>query len=675
MKKVLLISIWLLQIIGVTAQTITLTFTGKDAQNKIVPLNRVVIANQTRDWQHTIYYPDTNLTMGITGIDNPIGSNNDSPIRLSKNVPNPFDGISEFSLQLFEPGVISMEVYDLSGKMVTTYQGKLPVGVHTFKVLLNTAQSYLLTARLGGNIATIKMVNNGNAGENAIRYVGQGGSCPSIVDLKSDSKGTTNKPFAKGDKMTYIGYATINGVEYTSQIIEKNQMTSENIGLTFNDPGQPWPCGTKIADIDGNTYNTVLIGEQCWMKENLKTTKYADGFPISQGTHSSDEEPYWYYPNDEASNKSAYGLLYTWPTVVRGTSVDVPCEQGICPTGWHVPSNKEWNELFDYVERKSEYGCGGDNEAIAKALASTTGWTNITNTCAIGDNPSSNNATGFSAVPAGKGNGSSFSDFRATAAFWSASQYSYYDQLYPYVHYLQYHNAYVTNTWTYSDNGFSVRCVRGDGTYSKPCPTSLKDVEGNEYSTVKLGKQCWMKENLRTTKYADGTTISQGGSTSTTVAYWYYPNGDSSNKLTYGLLYNFYAVMHGSSTSISWIGEQGICPEGWHVPSSDEWLMLEDYVAEQFASGETAKALASTTGWEPCDSGPGYRPLYNNRSGFNAFPAGCRSGASYEYEYFGEATYFWSGLGLCWYIGHCNNRIKTTSWSDYCGLSVRCLQD
>ena len=115
------------------------------------------------------------------------------------------------------------------------------------------------------------------------------------------------------------------------------------------------------------------------------------------------------------------------------------------------------------------------------------------------------------------------------------------------------------------------------------CGTStLTDIDGNTYNTVQIGNQCWMKENLRTTKYANGTSISQGNNTSTTTAYWYYPNNNSSNMSTYGLLYNWKAVMGSSSSSnANPSGVQGVCPTGWHVPSRDEWIQLINYVRSQ----------------------------------------------------------------------------------------------
>jgi uncharacterized protein (TIGR02145 family) len=109
-------------------------------------------------------------------------------------------------------------------------------------------------------------------------------------------------------------------------------------------PGSP-----TITDIDGNLYNTVLIGGQCWMKENLKTIKYRNGIQIeypgddNYAWDSNTSGAYAWYNND-VSNKDSYGALYNW-YAVNNTN-------GLCPTGWHVPSDDEWSELIVYIKEQ-----------------------------------------------------------------------------------------------------------------------------------------------------------------------------------------------------------------------------------------------------------------------------------------------------------------------------------
>ncbi len=108
----------------------------------------------------------------------------------------------------------------------------------------------------------------------------------------------------------------------------------------------PWICGTStITDSDGNIYNTVLIGTQCWMKENLATTKYNNSIDIPLVTDGSawaalTTPAYCWYNNDQATYAATYGALYNWYTVNTGN---------LCPTGWHIPNNDEWQVLTDFI--------------------------------------------------------------------------------------------------------------------------------------------------------------------------------------------------------------------------------------------------------------------------------------------------------------------------------------
>jgi len=155
---------------------------------------------------------------------------------------------------------------------------------------------------------------------------------------------------------------------------------------------------------------------------------------------------------------------------------------------------------------------------------------------------------------------------------------------------------------------------------------SMTDIDGNTYKTVTIGTQTWMAENLKVTKYNDGTNIpnvtddTEWGNL-TTGAYCNY-NNDQSNVATYGRLYNWYAVNTGK-----------LCPTGWHVPSDAEWTTLEDYlIANGYnydgttIDNKIAKAMASSSGWESYSEvgviGNDDYPEKQNASGFTALPGG-----------------------------------------------------
>ena len=436
------------------AQTVTLTFTGRYGTNQYARLNIVFITNLTKGWQEDIYWPDTTLTMqNGTGSGESVANGG---FALSQNNPNPFSCTTDVNLTVADAGAVTLEIVDGNGKTVGTHRARPEIGTHQFRVSLSAAGTYVMTARQNGKTSSIKMVCNSGGNANGIDYLGM------VQTITYVLKSTTNNPFNFGDMMEYVGYATINGTEVESQRITQAQGASQTFVLQFdvaqvNLDGQPCPGTPTLTDRDGNTYNTVLIGTQCWMKENLRTTKYADGTSISQGSSTSTTTAYWYYPNNNSSNKPTYGLLYNWKAVMRNSSSSSSNPsgvQGICPTGWHVPSDAEWTQLTDYVSSQSEYVCGSDNRYIAKALAGTTGWSSSTRTCAVGNTPSQNNSTGFSALPAGSYYGDYY-DFGNQTFFWSATggdeaYYLWVNYCIPEV-YPDYYNK---------DLGYSVRCLR-----------------------------------------------------------------------------------------------------------------------------------------------------------------------------------------------------------------------
>lgn len=219
--------------------------------------------------------------------------------------------------------------------------------------------------------------------------------------------------------------------------------------------------------------------------------------------------------------------------------------------------------------------------------------------------------------------------------------------------------------------------------------SKAKDVEGNEYSTLKLGDQCWMKENLRTHHFSDGTAITLNRTSySSTIPQCHYPGNDSANVAVYGMLYNWLAVMNGASTSNSNPSRvQGVCPDGWHVPSMAEWTQLTDYVSSQsqYVCGDTniniVKALCSTEGWvgiNPSNCAPSYNPSLNNATGFSVLPAGFfRGGTVFNV---GHLSALWLSTSdangpLSPYFSTNAYHAVTNSYSNYTGLSVRCVRD
>lgn len=122
--------------------------------------------------------------------------------------------------------------------------------------------------------------------------------------------------------------------------------TFDDVNISFVASAfQPCPGTPTITDIDGNMYNTIQIGSQCWMAENLKTTVYNNGTTIpnisGNGDWSNDTTGAYIWYDNDISWKDSYGALYNWHATVDTNS--------LCPTGWHVPTNDEWTALTDFI--------------------------------------------------------------------------------------------------------------------------------------------------------------------------------------------------------------------------------------------------------------------------------------------------------------------------------------
>ena len=228
MKRIFTFSLLTLITFCAVAQNITLTFTGRDDNSRHMQLNRVVVINHTQGWQETLIWPDTTLTMqkniGIA----PVGANDYSPLRISQNNPNPFNGTTDVMLTTDKDGVVTMEITDMNGRVVeTVHAPSLQAGTHHFRITMARMGTYVLTAHQNGNTSSIKMLCNEGNGKNQINYLG-------VETVHAPSLQSQRNTPAPGDIMEYVGYATLNGTEVESQRIVKMQNDSQILTLLFD---------------------------------------------------------------------------------------------------------------------------------------------------------------------------------------------------------------------------------------------------------------------------------------------------------------------------------------------------------------------------------------------------------------------------------------------------------
>jgi uncharacterized protein (TIGR02145 family) len=203
-------------------------------------------------------------------------------------------------------------------------------------------------------------------------------------------------------------------------------------------------CPATVTDVDGNVYNTVQIGGQCWMAENLATETYNDGSAIPTGLsnsawQSTTSGAFAVYA-DNPANKGAYGLLYNWYAVAD--------PRGICPAGWHVPTDGEWTELTDHLG--GEPIAGGPMKTTG-TLGAGTGLWNAPNTGAT-------NISGFSGLPGGfRYYNGLFYNLGDYGYWWGATEST---TINAWSRILDTDNTFVLRSANDKDYGFSVRCVR-----------------------------------------------------------------------------------------------------------------------------------------------------------------------------------------------------------------------
>jgi len=207
----------------------------------------------------------------------------------------------------------------------------------------------------------------------------------------------STKYYVRAYAMNAVGTGYSNELSFTTSAIGPIMFNSD---LAYG----------SIGDVDGNLYKTIQIGTQIWMAENLRTTKLNDGASIPNVTDDTEWEKlatpgYCWYDNDPSSFKDTYGALYNWYAVNTGK---------LCPTGWHTPTNAEWNILSDYL--------GTDAGGKMKETGTTT-WVN--------PNIGANNTSGFTAIPGGSRDPnyqewrySTFSNLGYNSSWWSATEYS-----------------------------------------------------------------------------------------------------------------------------------------------------------------------------------------------------------------------------------------------------------
>ena len=420
--------------------TFELTFTAiEDAA--YVQLDSIKVMNLTQEGDTVLYWPDTVLVLdyqvGITEIYNEAEN-----LQVFQNYPNPVKDQTTLTLYLPEEGNVNLVITDILGRQVINTENTLERGFHSFRFTPGNGKIFFFTAYWKSASSSIKILTTGNISglTNSLEYIG---SKDTEAEFKS-TKDIQDFSFSLGDELLYIGY--------TDTLQSGKLDTPESSDTHVFQFATNIPCpGTPTVEYEGQVYNTIQICGQCWLSENLNV-----GTIISADDHMGDNEVIEKYCYDNNPvNCDTFGGLYQWNEMMQYTSTQGV--QGICPPGWHVPTDYEWKILEGTVD--SQYGIG-DNEwnvgldrgfDAGKNIKSTDGW--------IYNNNGTDNF-GFTGLPAGGcyGGYGGFFYISSKAYIWSScgdnnTNNGFYRVLSQMFNTIRRENS----GW---EDGFSVRCIK-----------------------------------------------------------------------------------------------------------------------------------------------------------------------------------------------------------------------
>lgn len=366
-----------------------------------------------------------------------------------------------------------------------------------------------------------------------------------------------------------------------------------------------------LEDKDGNYYTVVTIGTQEWVVQNLHTTTYADGTVIPKIENAAlwaadADGAYCWYDNDQATYEDPYGALYNFEAVNNEHGLVYFERGGVRDLGWRVPTITDWYALYNYISGAVYAGfnsVGGDLKE-----AGTTHWT--------APNFGASDDYGFTGLPAGQRTAAgTFNYLTEYTWFHSNTEYGVEGSThFRYYARLEYADESLNIAYGSKATGHSVRCMRD-------ITPTMRDFDGNAYTTVIIGTQEWTVENLQTTHYADGypiTAITDNATwaADTSGAYAWYSNDRATYGDTYGALYNWYAV--NSSHGLAYFQKNGVEESGWRIPTKSDFDILMAYIGGANGAGDKLKE-EGTTHWAA-----GIVQTATDDFGFTMLPSGRR---------------------------------------------------
>lgn len=409
MKLKFIISVLFILTAYYTQAQITINFTGHYLTEP-VNLTKVTVENLTNNNQLIL---ESSFAVDL------VSELNISELKTENNLltyPNPFDGSVLIKLPPTIKENFNVLISDITGKEIinksyTTFE-------NTIKFTPAKKGLYFIIIASNNKSFTAKLIcTKANSDRFKIEQIIESNTTENFNKTKSNPQ----LLYTVGDILKYTGY-----YDKHIRVLSASPTQSQTSDLDFQ----------SCIDFENNTYAVTKIGNQWWMAENLKSTKYFEGSNIS-GSYSYD---------NSSTNENIYGRLYTWSAIMNGSSGNNNNPSGIqgaCPAGWHVPSEIEWDEMRDVL--------GGQTIMGGKVKATTYEYW-------LSPNTEATNTSGMSILPGGiRFDDPLFQYINEGAYFWNSSDFEDLDSASGYS--FTYNSGEASYIWNLKTTGQSVRCV------------------------------------------------------------------------------------------------------------------------------------------------------------------------------------------------------------------------
>ena len=437
--KIFLMSVFAILVMMASGQcpTMELTFTAEN-NGIFVRLESIKVMNRTHGGDTVLYWPDTVLSYYYLGVSE---INKEAEVfQVFQNYPNPVIDQTTISLYVPEKDEVSLIITDILGRVVLKNEWVLEKGHHSFGFMPGSGSLFFFTAQWRGSSSSIKILqtsfNSNRSG--SFEYMGSK-TLSSQLKTTNDIQSFFVSP---GDELLYIGYADT----LESGILD---IPEESRNYTFQFATNI-PCpGTPTVEYEGQVYNTIQIFSQCWLKENLNVGTMIPG--SQKMTDNDIMEKYCYY--NEPDSCAKYGGLYQWNEMMQYTMQQGA--QGICPPGWHIPTDEEWKVLEGVVD--SQYGIGDQEWDIVWDYRGYDAGTNLKTTGGWYGGSNGTDLFGFSGLPVGSRDGSGHFGLIGYYGGWWTSMDATYNGAWD--RGLDYLSPEIRRYNSSKEDGFSVRCL------------------------------------------------------------------------------------------------------------------------------------------------------------------------------------------------------------------------